>query len=167
MIKMRIADINELAALENFLVLHGANQWNYLPTDGVKEQFQRIFDGIDQCLVALSGEDLVGIAIYRQPGDLPTLFTGHAGLERAVYIAEVTVHEHWSGQGIGSSLLNDIAITAKACGVNELVIDRHEQNLASAGMMRKVGFVEVDCFLDLERRNTGNRKTTILSLSLN
>ena len=96
----------------------------------------------------------------------PTIFDGYVGVNNMVYVAEVTVHAQWGGQGIGSTLLEHIATAAKEQGVDGLIIDRHEQNLASAGMMRKAGFVEVDCFLDLKRRHTGSRKTTILKRSL-
>jgi len=166
MIKVRIAEPNELETLQTFLISQGANQWNYLPEDGVKEQFQRIRQGVDQCLVAASNEHTIGIAIYRQSGDAPTIFDGYVGVNNMVYVAEVTVHAQWGGQGIGSTLLEHIATAAKEQGVDGLIIDRHEQNLASAGMMRKAGFVEVDCFLDLKRRHTGSRKTTILKRSL-
>ena len=166
MIEVRFAQPNELETLQTFLVSQGTNQWNYLPEDGVREQFQRINDGRDQCLVAMSKKHTVGIAIYRQPGDAPTLFDGYVGVNSMVYVAEVTVHAHWGGQGIGSALLEHIATAAKEQGVDGLIIDRHEQNLASARMMRKAGFVEVDCFLDLKRRHTGSRKTTILKRCL-
>jgi L-amino acid N-acyltransferase YncA len=167
MVELRNAKAHELEALQNFLTTHGANQWNYLPEDGIDQQFQRLYKGTDYCLVAIDGGHPVGIAVYSQPGDIPTLFEPYVAKNPAVYVAEVTVHGEWGGHGIGSTLLNHIAVTSKASGANELILERHEQNLASAGMMRKAGFVEIDCFLDLERRETGSRKTTILSRNLN
>ena len=167
MVELRNAEAHELEALKNFLTTHGANQWNYLPEDGIDEQFQRLYKGTDHCIVAMGDGRAVGIAVYSQPGDIPTLFEPYVAENPAVYVAEVTVHAEWGGQGIGSTLLNHIAATSKAGGANELILERHEQNLASAGMMRKAGFVEIDCFLDLERRETGSRKTTVLSRNLN
>ena len=167
MVELRNAEAHELEALKNFLITHGANQWNYLPEDGIDEQFQRLYKGTDHCIVAMGDGRPVGIAVYSQPGDIPTLFEPYVAKNPAVYVAEVTVHGEWGGHGIGSTLLNHIAVTSKASGANELILERHEQNLASAGMMRKAGFVEIDCFLDLERRETGSRKTTILSRNLN
>ena len=167
MVELRNAEAHELEALKNFLITHGANQWNYLPEDGIDEQFQRLYKGTDHCIVAMGDGRPAGIAVYSQPGDIPTLFEPYVAENPAAYVAEVTVHAEWGGQGIGSALLNHIAATSKAGGANELILERHEQNLASAGMMRKAGFVEIDCFLDLERRETGSRKTTVLSRNLN
>jgi hypothetical protein len=47
-----------------------------------------------------------------------------------------------------------------------LLIDRHEENLASAGMMRKAGFTELRTFVDLQRRDYGSRKTTVMGYPL-
>lgn len=157
---------DELAYLQTFLVEQGSNQWNYLPEAGVNEQFQRLTLGSDRCLVAVDNEAVVGMAIYRQPGDVPKIFTNFVNLSHVVYVAEVVVHSEFTGKGIGSALMDEIIMIAKKLGAKELVIDRHEQNLASAGMMRKVGFKELDCFVDLTRRETGSQKTSILNLKL-
>ena len=156
----------ELEYLHAFLVEQGSNQWNYLPEAGVNEQFQRLTLGSDRCLVAVDNEAVVGMAIYRQPGDVPKIFTNFVNLSHVVYVAEVVVHSEFTGKGIGSALMDEIIMIAKKLGAKELVIDRHEQNLASAGMMRKVGFKELDCFVDLTRRETGSQKTSILNLKL-
>ena len=156
----------ELEYLQAFLVEQGSNQWNYLPEAGVNEQFQRLTLGSDRCLVAVDNEAVVGMAIYRQPGDVPKIFTNFVNLSHVVYVAEVVVHSEFTGKGIGSALMDEIIMIAKKLGAKELVIDRHEQNLASAGMMRKVGFKELDCFVDLTRRETGSQKTSILNLKL-
>ena len=156
----------ELEYLQAFLVEQGSNQWNYLPEAGVNEQFQRLTLGSDRCLVAVDNEAVVGMAIYRQAGDAPKIFTNFVNLSHVVYVAEVVVHSEFTGKGIGSALMDEIIMIAKKLGAKELVIDRHEQNLASAGMMRKVGFKELDCFVDLRRRETGSQKTSILNLKL-
>ena len=167
MLTTHFALSNELDYLQKFLVQNGTNQWYYLPEDGINQQFKRLSVGTDYCLVAKDGEDIVGLAIYCKPGDIPGFFDHYVGRNDVVYVAEVVVHPQWSGKGIGSTLLKQIAITAKELGANELLISRHEQNLASAGMMRKAGFTELDCFSDPQRRQAGSRKTSILSLNLN
>lgn len=164
MIRSSLED--ELEYLQAFLVEQGSNQWNYLPEAGVNEQFQRLTLGSDRCLVAVDNEAVVGMAIYRRPGDAPKIFTNFVNLSHVVYVAEVVVHSEFTGKGIGSALMDEIIMIAKKLGAKELVIDRHEQNLASAGMMRKVGFKELDCFVDLRRRETGSQKTSILNLKL-
>ena len=109
---------------------------------------------------------MVGLIIYRQPGDVPIFFERHSAFKNAIYVAEVVVHNKWASRGIGTSLLNEVAFIAQTLSVEQLLVDRHEQNAASAGMMNKAGFIEIDCFLDPERRNAGSRKTCILSLAL-
>jgi len=48
-----------------------------------------------------------------------------------------------------------------------LLVDRHEENLASAGMMRKAGFDGVaHLYVDLARRDYGSRKTTVMGFTL-
>ena len=76
------------------------------------------------------------------------------------------MHKEHNSKGIGSSLIARIANTARELGASSLVIDRHEQNASSAGMMRKAGFVELDCFVDPARRSSGSKKTTTLCLHL-
>ena len=66
MVELRNAESHELEALQNFLTTHGANQWNYLPEDGIDQQFQRLYKGTDYCLVAIDGGHPVGIAVYSQ-----------------------------------------------------------------------------------------------------
>ena len=69
------------------------------------------------------------------------------------------------------SLTPDMAagagMIAGAKETTALLIDRHEENLASAGMMRKAGFVTLKTYLDLERRDYGSRKTTVMAYGLN
>jgi L-amino acid N-acyltransferase YncA len=51
-----------------------------------------------------------------------------------------------------------------AQGLKDVYIDRHEENAASAGMMRKGGFVEVDTFAEPARRPHGSGRTTVCRL---
>lgn len=47
-------------------------------------------------------------------------------------------------------------------GGHEIYIERHEENLASAGMMYKLGFDIVETFYDPEKRDHGSRNTAIM-----
>ncbi|MGB1244459.1 MAG: GNAT family N-acetyltransferase, partial [Porticoccaceae bacterium] len=80
--------------------------------------------------------------------------------------SEVAVHRDLAGQGLGSELLRLTIDRARALKAQLVLIDRHEENLASAGMMRKTGFNELRTFVDLERRNYGSRKTTVMGYQL-
>ena len=76
------------------------------------------------------------------------------------------MHKDYNGRGIGSSLLSQVIQRAPNLGAKMLIVDRHTENVASAGMMRKVGFKELSTFVDLDRREVGNRSTTILCFYL-
>ena len=72
----------------------------------------------------------------------------------------------FSGQGIGTRLLEDIIRRAPKFGAEILLVDRHTENAGSAGMMRKAGFKELSTFVDFDRRDVGNRSTTVMSFEL-
>ena len=166
MISYRLALVAELAQLKNFLFAHGPNPWNHLPADGVDQEFDLIAKGKASALIALTGDELVGFAIFYHPQILPKKYLQYSGSQSAIYIAEAVVHEHYAGQGIGHKLLSLIIDRAPALGASMLLIDRHEENLASAGMMSKAGFEVLKTFLDLDRRDYGSRKTTVLSFQV-
>lgn len=166
MIKFRQALSDELECLKNFLFEHGSNPWNYLPADGINKTFSLLIDNHGEALIACEGETIMGLAIFFYPSALPENFQQYAQSKPAIYVAEVVVHNDYSGRGIGSQLLNTIIAKAPDLGARKVLLDRHEENAASAGMMRKAGFAEICTFNDLERRHSGSRKTTVLSFGL-
>jgi GNAT superfamily N-acetyltransferase len=161
-----LAQPKELGELEEFLVCHGTNTWNYLPQQGVEDQLQRLKVQTDSCFIATEQSQIIGMAIYRSKGDIPYFFNHSFHHCQSIYVSEVVVHKEHNGKGIGSSLIASIANIARVLGANYLAIDRHEQNASSAGMMRNAGFVELDCFADPARRSSGSKKTTTLCLHL-
>jgi len=167
MIEFRQAVPDELDYLKDFLFEHGPNPWNYLPKDGIDKNFLLISNGHGEARVACDGESILGLALFFYPSSLPENFQQYAQSVPAIYVAEVVVHSDYSGQGIGSQLLSDIIARAPGCDAGKVLLDRHEENAPSAGMMRKAGFVEVCTHDDLDRRLYGSRKTTILSFNLN
>lgn len=166
MITYREALRAELARLKTFLFEHGPNPWNHLPVNGVDHEFDLIAQTKASALMAADGDELVGFAIFYHPQTLPKKYRQYSGSESAIYIAEVVVHKSYAGQGIGHTLLSLIIQRAPELGVSMLLIDRHEENLASAGMMRKADFAELHTYLDLDRRDYGSRKTTVMGYTL-
>ena len=166
MCNYRNALAEEFDLLKRFIFKHGPNNWNYLPEDGINKTFALLIDNHGEALVACEGETIVGFAIFFYPSALPENFQQYTQSEATIYIAEVVVHSDYSGRGIGSQLLNKIIAKAPDLGAKKLLLDRHEENAPSAGMMRKAGFVEICTFSDLERRHSGSRKTTVLSFDL-
>jgi GNAT superfamily N-acetyltransferase len=166
MIDYRLANLSELDKLKKFLFHHGANPWNYLPVDGVDSEFTLIASGQASALVAYSDKQPVGLAVFYHPDALPESYLKYSKARSAVYIADVVVHKDYSGRGIGTGLLEDIIQRAPNLGAEILLVDRHAENVGSAGMMRKSGFKELSTFVDLDRRDFGNRSTTVLSFNL-
>lgn len=157
-----LATGTDLTELKAFLFEHGPNPWNHLPADGVDHEFDLVARGQASALKAVQCDNLVGFAIFYHPQSLPQKYLQYSGADSAIYIAEVVVHKEYAGQGIGHRLLSLIIEHATEADVSMLLIDRHEQNLASAGMMRKAKFVELATFVDPERRDAGSRKTTVM-----
>lgn len=166
MIRYRLADVSELGDLKSFLFEQGANPWNHLPAEGVDNEFTLIAQGQASALVAIKDNQFVGFVIFYHPVNLPEKYRQYTNGNIAIYIAEAVVHSDYTGQGIGSELLLKVFDRAPAFGASMLVIDRHEQNAASAGMMRKVGFIELCTFVDEPRRDYGSKKTTVLGITL-
>ena len=77
------------------------------------------------------------------------------------YVCEAVVHRAHAGKGLGSKLLREAVAELCRQGLKEIYIERHEENRASAGMMRKAGFTEVATFDDPQRRSSGSRRTTV------
>lgn len=152
-------------SLEKFLHENGTNEWNFLPKDGVHETFETIRKGKGKIVIARESEEVVGIGIYIFPEALPSTWSKYAKGKKAVFVAEMCVHREHVGKGIGSIILGDIARRA-ATSADLLLMDRHEDNKASAGMMRKAGCELIDVFDDHDKRPTGSRRTAVLQIDL-
>ena len=153
--------------LENFIHEHGPNEWNHLPQDGVRETFRLIKEdkGEIVCARVVDTRKVLGIGIYLFPESLPVQWTKYVGEKRAVFIAEMCIHKNHTGKGLGSQILVEIA-ARMAKTADMLLMDRHEENAASAGMMHKVGCKLIDTFDDSMKRTTGSRRTAVLKMDL-
>jgi ribosomal protein S18 acetylase RimI-like enzyme len=166
MFDYRLATTDRLDELRGFLFEHGTNPWNYLPVDGVDNEFKLIRALKASALAAHCDQQLIGFAIFYHPDALPDPFLKYANDRHAIYIAEAVVHREFNGRGIGSELLKQIIAIAPSYGAQTVLLDRHAENAASAGMMRKAGFKALATFLDRPRRNHGNCSTTVLGYDL-
>ncbi|MEN0106421.1 MAG: GNAT family N-acetyltransferase [Pseudomonas sp.] len=151
-------DIGELTAL---LLEHGPNPWNYLPEDDVRAHLQAIADGSVEAVVAQQGERIVGFVSYIRTWQFADQQPAARRDEAHGYICEAVVHRDLAGQGLGSTLLEQAVAQLGEKGLVDIYIDRHEENAASAGMMRKAGFSELHTYADPERRPNGSRRTTV------
>ena len=163
--RARAQDIDSLCAL---IFAHGPNPWNHLPEAEVRAHLQGIAEGTVQAVLAERGGqrdgELLGFVSYQRS----RYFQRYQPVARSAsehgYICEAVVHRDMAGQGLGSRLLTRAVERLAGQGVRDIYIDRHEENAASAGMMRKAGFVEIDSYADPVRRPNGSGRTTVCYL---
>ncbi|MBD9481836.1 GNAT family N-acetyltransferase [Pseudomonas sp. PDM14] len=157
----RLARADDVPAMAAFIFEHGPNPWNYLPEEAVLGHLHGIVEGQVQALLAEQEGRLAGFVTFLHSSN----FTRYQPATRRdlpqAYVGEAVVHRELAGQGIGSRLLREVLETLREQGVYDVYIERHEENLGSAGMMRKAGFNEVETFADPNRRATGSRRTTL------
>lgn len=156
-------DIDNLCAL---ILEHGPNPWNYLPEAEVREHLQGIADGVVQAVLVEREGELLGFVSYRLTRHFARYQLEARRGQLHGYICEAVTHRDMAGQGLGSALLQQAAMQLGEQGVSDIYIDRHEQNAASAGMMGKAGFVEVETYADPQRRPNGSGRTTLCCLRL-
>lgn len=168
--EIRRAQAQDIAGLCALIFAHGPNPWNHLPEAEVRVHLQGIADGSVQAVLAERGGqrdgELLGFVSYQ----LSRYFQRYQPVARSAsehgYICEAVVHRDMAGQGLGSRLLRQAVGKLAEQGIVDIYIDRHEQNAASAGMMRKAGFVEIETYADPARRPHGSGRTTVCRLQV-
>jgi len=147
--------------MRKILLRDGPNEWNYITTESIDLQFQLIRDG--KALAVLAEEnEITGFAILIFKEACPSKLGQYSDLSTMAYINDVVVNINFSGKGIGSTLLQKAIELAHKEQCEKVYIERHEENLASAGMMRKASFQIVNTFYDPKKRTTGSRNTSVL-----
>ncbi|WP_256574322.1 GNAT family N-acetyltransferase [Pseudomonas sp. M30-35] len=166
MVTLRQAEAADIDALCALIFEHGSNPWNHLPPADVTAHLRAIATGDVQAVVASAGSELLGFVSYL----LADHFAHYQPIERSsnpqAYICEAVTARQAAGQGLGSRLLLAAIDDLAEQGVKDIYIERHEENAASAGMMRKAGFVEIDCFDDRVRRPNGSGRTSVCCIRL-
>lgn len=160
-IDIRSAAAEDIAAMTAFIFEHGANQWNFLPEDDVRAHLAAIAGGRTQAVLAEAAGKLIGFVSFMTARTMVRFQSRDRIGYPHGYVCEAVVHRDWAGKGLGARLLQEAVAQLSAQGFKEIYIERHEENLASAGMMRKAGFAEVATFDDPQRRSSGSRRTTV------
>jgi len=155
----------DVPALAELILTHGPNAWNWLPAEGVQSHLRDIAAGRARAVLAWHGRQLVGAATYCLTDQFRHYQAGDRADAQHGYVCEVVVAPEHAGRGLGSRLLGEVNSRLAALGVREIYIDRHEENAASAGMMRKAGFEEVETFAEPARRPHGSGRTTVCRLT--
>lgn len=153
----------DFQAMKDLLLKEGPNDWNYITNESIAHQFELINQG--KALAVLAEDtSIVGFAVLIIKEACPAKLSRHGALSDIAYINDVVVASSQSGKGLGSRLLKESIKIAGNNKCSNVYIERHEENLASASMMRKAGFNLVETFYDPEKRSTGSKNTSVLSI---
>ena len=162
---IEVASADHLQALQALIFDHGANVWNYLPEDGIREHIDDIVHGRAHGVLAMQEGAMLGAVTYCLSTDFDRHLTAPLQGRPQGYVSEAVVRRDQTGRGVGTRLLKEALASLATMGVQMVFIDRHEENLASAAMMRRAGFVELDTYADLRRRPHGSGRTTVCCFS--
>jgi len=166
LIEYRKAFSEEIDELKKLIWEYGPNEWNFLTQDGVNDEFDLVGDGSAQVIVATHDSEIIGFAVLIDGIVSPKYLEKYCSLKDMRFVGDVVVSSLHSGKGIATKLLKECISEAKRKGANSVLIERHEDNLASAGMMKKAGFKIVDTFHDPEKRTAGSRNSAILEFKI-
>jgi ribosomal protein S18 acetylase RimI-like enzyme len=155
---LKESDYTNMRAL---LLEAGPNEWNYLTEESIDLEFSLLEKGKAIAVLAEENE-ITGFAVLIFKESCPVKLERYTRLSHVAYIKNVVVSPTHSGKGLGSQLLLAAVSLAGEEQCSHVYIERHQENAASAGMMRKAGFKEVETFKDPERRSSGSRNTTVL-----
>ena len=150
-----------IPALHTLIFEDGANIWNYLPEDGIREHLDDIAQGRAYGVLALEAGQLIGAVTFGLSTDFDAYLPPQQCGTPQGYVSEAVVRRDRVGQGLGTRLLRQALDALGKLGADVVFIDRHEENLASAGMMRAAGFVELETYADPRRRPHGSGRTTV------
>lgn len=156
-----------ITALHSLIFEDGANIWNYLPEDGIREHLDDIAQGRAHGVLALKAGQLMGAVTFGLSTDFGHYLPEQARDASQGYVSEAVVRRDIVGRGWGTRLLRQALDELSKLGADVVFIDRHEENLASAGMMRAAGFVEIETYPDPRRRPHGSGRTTVCWKVLN
>lgn len=160
-----VAGTEHLSALQALIFDHGANSWNYLPQDAILEHLDDIAQGRAHGVLALQDGHLLGAVTFGLSTDFDRYLPAHSRGTPQGYVSEAVVRRERTGQGLGTRLLREALAVLSTMGVEAVFVDRHEENRASAGMMRRAGFTEVETYTDPRRRPHGSGSTTVCRFS--
>lgn len=150
--------------MRSILLKDGVNDWNYITEDSIATQFSLIDEGkASVALAEVEEGEIIGFAVVIHSDAFPTKLAKYTDFSDIAYIKEVVVSKSHCGKGLGSKLVQECVLIARSRNASNVFVERHEENAASARMMRKAGFEVVDTFYDPEKRSTGSRKTVVLA----
>ena len=82
------AGAEHLAALTDLIFTHGANVWNYLPEDAIREHLDHVVHGRDHGVLALQGGQLLGAVTFGLSNDFDRYLPAHQRGTPQGYVSE-------------------------------------------------------------------------------
>jgi len=165
-ISIRTATDIDVDEIRQLVLDHGSTQWSVFPREDLENHLVNIASGKDLALLAFSGSILAGMVSFTTGG----FYTEYEPVTSEVvltgYIVEALIHPDFARRGIGTRLLERAKVLLAGIGVSSIYAKRHEENRASAALMRKAGFKPVDVFPD-PRRTSGSCRTVVERFSVN
>lgn len=149
--------------IRRLLLVDGTNKWNYITEEGIKLQFTLIKDGRASAIL-LENNTIQGVSVLIYRLAYPSKLKKYTDISEIAYNGDVVVSRTHTGKGLGSKLLGQSILHARQQQISTVYIERHEENLASAGMMKRAGFEVVETFHDPDKRTAGTRNTKVLAI---
>lgn len=141
----------------------GPTEHNVVIDEPINQEFDQIATGETICFKALMAGRLVGIATCNTHRQFPKYENSD---RRTGYLSQNVVLPELRGKGVGSELVRARKNFLLGQGVKAIYVTHHADNLGSAGALQHAGFIEVDTYLDPEKRLVGSRKTTVRRFEL-
>jgi len=152
------ATSSDIAAVKQFMFEFGSTEHNVVIEEPINKELDLIATGDTICFKALMAGRLVGIATCNTHQKFPK----YEDSERKTgYLSQNVVLPDLRGKGIGSKLVKARKKFLLSQGVQAIYVTHHADNLGSAGALQHAGFIEVDTYLDPEKRLVGSQKTTV------
>ncbi|MFO1021762.1 MAG: GNAT family N-acetyltransferase [Planctomycetales bacterium] len=159
--QFRPLQVQDIPHFSEFLFTHGTNPWNYLNPLEIQAHLQGIATGQTGGLLAEEDGQLLGFVTYSLTHAFARFQPEACRDALHAQISEAVVHPDHRGKGLAPEILRRIVADLRAQGIPHIYVERHEENLASARMMTKAGFIVIETFDDPARRSTGSRRTAL------
>jgi len=152
----RTAVAGDMTRIESLIRSEKNNPLVWMPDKVLRKHFQDLADGKAGAVVAVEGEEIVGVASYEW-GDIKPQFSK----EPHGYIYLIIVKDGFRNLGRGTQLAKLATQELAKKGYSKIFAERQVENAASERMVKNAGFQDFKTFYDPDRRTAGSRKTTV------
>lgn len=164
--KMLVGSAVELEAAEALLRTQGPNRWLHLSDEEIQRERSAIVTRRGMAIIAVAGAELVGFCVCIRGEFINAVIADYCTVSRFAQIGNVVVHSAFRRRGVARSMVRRVVVHMRERGVEAVFIERHEQNLPMQRVLETLEFEDLATYLDVERRSSGSRSTTISRLAL-